>query len=108
MRRILVENARRKKRQKRGGGWERIDLEPDAVPGPQTEERILALHEALSRFAAIEPEKAQLVQLRTFAGLSLDEAAGCLGISPRTADRSWAYARAWLRVELSGENPPPE
>jgi RNA polymerase sigma factor (TIGR02999 family) len=101
MRRILVENARRKQRQKRGGKRLRVDVDADLLPAPQRDERFLALDEALERFAALEPQKAELVKLRSFAGLSLDAAANLLGISPSTADRWWAYARAWLRVEIS-------
>lgn len=103
MRRLLVENARRKNRQKRGGGRQRLDLEDLAVAAPESDERLLALDEALKRLAAVEPQKAELVKLRSFAGLSLDAAADLLGISPSTADRWWAYARAWLRVEIEGE-----
>jgi RNA polymerase sigma factor (TIGR02999 family) len=106
MRRILVENARRKHRIRRGGHLERLDLEPDALAAPECDERLVALDEALTRFAALEPRKAELLKLRSFAGLSLDAAAAVLGISPATADRWWAYARAWLRVEISGENRP--
>jgi RNA polymerase sigma factor (TIGR02999 family) len=105
MRRILVESARRKNRQKRGGGQKRIDLEDLDVAAPEGDERLLALDEALKRLAAVEPQKAELVKLRSFAGLSLDAAANLLGVSPSTADRWWAYARAWLRVELEGEKP---
>jgi RNA polymerase sigma factor (TIGR02999 family) len=103
MRRILVENARRKRRQKRGGDLERIDLDPDALAASGRDERLVALDEALERFTALEPEKAELLKLRSFAGLSLDAAAALLGISPSTADRWWAYARAWLRVEIGQE-----
>jgi RNA polymerase sigma factor (TIGR02999 family) len=106
MRRILVENARRKQRVKRGGHLERIDLEPESLAAPECDERLLALNEALTRFAVLEPKKAELMKLHSFAGLSLDAAASVLGISPATADRWWAYARAWLRVEISGENRP--
>jgi RNA polymerase sigma factor (TIGR02999 family) len=108
MRRILVENVRRKARLKRGGQVKRRDLDPDLLPeGAADDERLLALDEALTRFAEIEPTKAELVKLRTFAGMTLNEAAAVLGVSPATADRWWAYAKAWLRVEISGENPPP-
>ncbi len=103
MRRILVESARRKRRQKRGGDWQRIALDDEVLAAPQRDERLLALDEALDRFAALEPEKAELLKLRFFAGLSLDAAAALLGISPSTADRWWAYARAWLRVEIGQE-----
>jgi RNA polymerase sigma factor (TIGR02999 family) len=104
MRRILIENARRRRRQKRGGGLERFDLDAAPLAAPENDERLLALDAALDRFAALEPLKAELLKLRSFGGLSLDDAAAALGISPSTADRWWAYARAWLRVEISGEN----
>jgi RNA polymerase sigma factor (TIGR02999 family) len=100
MRRILVENARRKSRIKHGGGFERVsieDAEPEVGPAP---DEILALDEALTRFAAEEPEATGVVELRYFAGFSIDEAAEILGISRATANRHWAYARAWLRCEL--------
>jgi RNA polymerase sigma factor (TIGR02999 family) len=104
MRRILVESARRKGRLKRGGNSQRIDLDAVPLAIPESDERLLALNEALDRFAVVEPQKAELLKLRSFAGLSLDAAAAILDISPSTADRWWAYARAWLRVEISGEN----
>jgi len=104
MRRILVESARRKHRLKRGGELQRIDLDAVPLANPEADERLLALDEALDRFAVLEPQKAELLKLRSFTGLSLDAAAAILGISPSTADRWWAYARAWLRVEISGEN----
>lgn len=96
MRRILVDRARKKLRQKRGGGMQRLNLnghEP-VIDAPDT--NILALDEALTRLGEKHPEKAELVQLRYFAGLTLDDAACALGLSPATADRSWKYARAWL------------
>jgi RNA polymerase sigma factor (TIGR02999 family) len=105
MRRILVESARRKRRRKRGGDLQRIDLVEVVIAAPESDERLLALDDALNRFAALEPEKAELLKLRSFAGLSLDAAASILGISPSTADRWWAYARAWLRVEIGEEKP---
>lgn len=104
MRRILVENARSKNRLKRGGDWIRRDVEPDQLSMRHPDDRLVELDEALTRFASVEPGKAELVKLRSFVGMSLDDAAIVLGISPATADRWWAYARAWLRVELSGEN----
>jgi len=103
MRRILVENARRKQRRKRGGGRERVELDEVALAAPESDIRLLALNEALDRFAKVEPAKAQLVKLRWFGGLSLDAAAELLDISPSTADRWWAYARAWLRAEIAEE-----
>jgi RNA polymerase sigma factor (TIGR02999 family) len=100
MRRILIDNARRKQTRKRGGGLERHQLEGIAAPEP--DEELLALDEALNKLAAIDPLKAQLVELRYFAGLTGEQAAEVLGISPTTADRYWAYARAWLQAEVRG------
>ena len=94
MRRILVENARRKGRVKHGGGRRRVPLGEVAAGAPSDD--LLALDEALSQLAAEDPVKARLVELRFFGGLSVEEAARCLGISRATADRYWAFARAWL------------
>jgi RNA polymerase sigma factor (TIGR02999 family) len=107
MRRILVENARRKGRRKRGGDRNRYELDDvaDQVAVPQTREDLLALDEALTKLAGVDPQAAQLVQLRYFAGLSIPDAAQALGIAPRTADRLWAFARVWLLREISGEPP---
>ena len=106
MRRILVENARRKGRRKRGGGHTRHDLDAaEQVTVPEIREDLLALDEALTRLTSVDPQAAQLVQLRYFAGLSIPEAARALGVSPRTADRLWAFARAWLLREVGGEEP---
>src|SRR4051812_2067797 len=102
MRRILVEQARRRRAAKRGGDRGRTDLDPDAVTAPAPDDELLALHEALDRLAAAHPEKAELVKLRYFAGLTADQAADALGVSPSTADRHWAYARAWLGRALGG------
>jgi RNA polymerase sigma factor (TIGR02999 family) len=101
MRRILVENARRRMRQKRGGERARVDLEAVAPAAPALDEDLLDLDEALSRFAEADPTAAELVKLRYFAGLSIPQAAEALGIGARSADRLWAYARAWLRDALS-------
>jgi len=101
MRRILVENARRKSRLKHGGELNRVPLEEDAVVAVPTSETLIALDEALTRFAAEEPEAAKIVELRYFAGLSIDEAADALGVSRATANRHWAYAKAWLRCEVA-------
>jgi RNA polymerase sigma factor (TIGR02999 family) len=98
MRRILIDNARGKRAQKRGGGLQRQQLE--AVAAPEPDEDPLALDEALKKLAEKDPIKARLVELRYFAGLTSDQAAEVLGISPTTADRHWAYARAWLRAEV--------
>jgi RNA polymerase sigma factor (TIGR02999 family) len=100
MRRILVENARRKRRQRHGGGLERVDLDAVEPAAPELEDDILALHDALDRLAGHDMTKAELVKLRCFAGLTQVEAAGMLGISTSTADRHWAFARAWLHQEI--------
>jgi RNA polymerase sigma factor (TIGR02999 family) len=102
MRRILVENARRKARIKHGGGRRRQELHPDLIAAPEPDEEILALDAALAKFTQREPLKARLVELRYFAGLTGDQAAEILGISPTTADRHWVFARAWLRREMEG------
>ena len=104
MRRILVENARGKGREKRGGGRRREHPDLDALAAAAPAEDLLALHDALERFAARDPEKAKLVELRFFAGLTLEQAAACLDISPSTADRAWRYARAWLYSAMSGDD----
>jgi RNA polymerase sigma factor (TIGR02999 family) len=107
MRRILVENARRKGSLKRGSDHQRIELsavEP-AFTGPDDD--ILALNEALEKLEAQDPRKAQLVKLRFFAGLTNEQAAQVLCVSTSTADNDWAYARCWLRLELSGESDTP-
>jgi RNA polymerase sigma factor (TIGR02999 family) len=96
MRRILVENARRKRAAKRGGRGRRLDLDADQLHAPAESEDLLALDEALDQLAAAEPQVAELVKLRYFAGLSVPQAAATLGVSPRTADAWWAYGRAWL------------
>ena len=96
MRRILVEKARRKSRLKRGGHLQRLDLQDVEIAIARPDEDLLALDEALTRLAERHPEKAELIKLRYFAGLTGDEAAKALGISPATGDRYWAYARAWL------------
>jgi RNA polymerase sigma factor (TIGR02999 family) len=100
MRRILIDQARRKDSQKRGGGVEREELRDLVAPQPDAE--LLALDAALERLALVDSVKAKLVELRYFAGLSGDQAAEVLGISPSTADRYWAYARAWLQAEVRG------
>jgi RNA polymerase sigma factor (TIGR02999 family) len=105
MRRILVEKARHKKRAVHGGGRVRKELHADLIAAPEVDEDLLALDDALTRLARQDPAKAKLVELRYFAGLTGDQAAAILGISPSTADRSWVYARAWLRRELQ---PPAE
>src|SRR3954467_6005051 len=96
MRRILAESARKKKRLGHGGGRRRVDLQEDLALANSPPDDLLALDEALTRLAAGEPAKAELVKLRSFAGLSIDEAADLMHISRTTAKRYWAYARAWL------------
>jgi RNA polymerase sigma factor (TIGR02999 family) len=107
MRRILVEAARRKKREKHGGDRRRVDLgDVTADPDGRSEE-LLALDEALESLAREDPAKAELVKLRYFAGLTLEEAAACQGVSPATAKRRWAVARAWLYNAISTIPPNP-
>jgi RNA polymerase sigma factor (TIGR02999 family) len=102
MRRILVENARRKRTEKHGGRRPRVDL-PDVPAEPEIEnEQLLALDGALTRFAVEDPVAARVVELRHFAGLSIEDAATALGLSRATAYRHWTYARAWLRDAVSG------
>jgi len=101
MRRILVENARSKAREKRGGDWHRIDFEELDVATSISPDQLVALDDALERLAALDDLAGQLVNLRFFAGLALDQAAAALGVSTATAYRHWAYARAWLQGELS-------
>ena len=102
MRRILVDNARRKHSRKRGGGQARLNLDDVDLALPEPREDLVALEEALQRLAAADPQAAELVQLRYFAGFSLLDAAEILGVSPRTAHRLWAYARAFLHRDLHG------
>ena len=105
MRRILVETARRKGREKHGGGRRREHPDLDALDAGAPAEELLTLHEALEQFAAHDPLKARLVELRFFGGLTLAQAAECLNISLSTAHRGWRYARAWLYNAMSGDDP---
>jgi RNA polymerase sigma factor (TIGR02999 family) len=104
MRRILVEQARRKGRQKRGGQRQRRDLQENLPEIQAPDIDVLAVHEALGQLAGVDAQKAELVKLRYFAGLTLPEAAAVLGISTPTAERCWRYARAWLARELRRED----
>jgi RNA polymerase sigma factor (TIGR02999 family) len=107
MRRILVERARRKHREKRGGGAEHIDVaELEIAAPPGNEEESLAVDEALDRLAAHDARKAEVVKLRYFVGFSFEETAEVLGISVPTAKRDWAYARAWLHQEIGSDQRP--
>ena len=108
MRRILVDAARRKQRDKHGGNRDRIDFAAAAPAVPAPRHDLVALDAALTRLATEDPQAARLVELRHFAGLSVADAAGALGISPRTADRVWAFARAWLHRELAGTEADPQ
>jgi RNA polymerase sigma factor (TIGR02999 family) len=101
MRRILIENARRKKSQKRGGEYQRLDLQEEEVAIEEPSEDVLALDEALTALAQKDPVKADLVKLRYFAGMSLDEAAQALGLSESTAKRYWRFARTWLYARMA-------
>jgi RNA polymerase sigma factor (TIGR02999 family) len=100
MRRILVDNARRKQTQKHGGGRQRHDLDAEALVAQMPNVDLLALDHALNRLGEHDPLKAKLVELRYFAGLTGDQAAAALGMSASSADRLWVYTRAWLRREL--------
>lgn len=101
MRRILVERARRKNRLRHGGGLQRIELDSSVQEGRTADENLLVLDEALERLATEDPKAAEVVKLRYFAGLTIEEAALALNISVRTANRHWAYARAWLYQQLN-------
>jgi RNA polymerase sigma factor (TIGR02999 family) len=108
MRRILVERARRRARQKHGGGRKHVELDDADVAGEPRPGQLLALDEALDRLAGEDESKADLVKLRYFAGLTLDQAADLMGISRATACRYWNYARAWLYHEINGSDLAPE
>jgi RNA polymerase sigma factor (TIGR02999 family) len=103
MRRILIEHARGKAREKRGGDWHRVDFEKLDLTTSVSPDQLVALDDALTRLAALDHLAGELVKLRYFAGLALDQAATALGVSTATAYRHWSYARAWLRSELLSE-----
>jgi RNA polymerase sigma factor (TIGR02999 family) len=100
MRRILVDHARRRKMQKRSGQWMRVPL-TESTPEPAADFDVLALDELLVRLAAFDPRKSRVVELRYFGGLSLEETAGVLNVAPRTVEREWRAARAWLHSQLT-------
>jgi RNA polymerase sigma factor (TIGR02999 family) len=106
MRRILVERARHKLRQKRGGGLIRCELADSAYAAPVDSDEVVAVDAALDRLTAADPQAAELVRLRYFVGLPIGEVAAALNISPRTADRIWAYARAWLHDAIANDDQP--
>ena len=103
MRRILIDHARKKATRKRGGAGERIDLDPEQFAAPDRPDDLLALDEALGLLERDEPQVAALVKLRYFAGFTIPGAAEALGVSPRTADAWWAFAKAWLLAKVRGE-----
>jgi RNA polymerase sigma factor (TIGR02999 family) len=105
MRRILIEQARRKQRPKHGGDRDRVSLDEALCLGNARDDNVLALDEALEKLACAEPAKAELVKLHFFAGLTLEEAGRVLGLSHRTAKRHWAYARAWLYAAMCDAPP---
>lgn len=102
MRRILVDRARRRLAAKRGAGNACLDADEFDLPAPGPDDQLLAVNEALEKFSAAAPRKAELVKLRYFVGMTFEEAAGVLGIAAPTAKEWWAYSRAWLRVEIAG------
>jgi len=111
MRRILVDNARRKRNLREGGGRQRVDLDEASLPAVCPSDRcasedLLALDEALEKLSRTDPGNAELVKLHYFAGLSLDQVAEIQGVSRRTATRWWTYARAWLHREIAGKGSP--
>ena len=101
MRRILIDRARRRLSAKRGAGAAKLDIDEVEIAAPVEDEELLALNEALERFAMFDPRKAELVKLRYFTGFTFAEAAEALGVAVPTAKEWWAYSRAWLRVELA-------
>jgi RNA polymerase sigma factor (TIGR02999 family) len=103
MRRILVESARQRQTLRRGGDRQRVELDAIQAAEPAASDDVLALNDALEKLAAINSARAELVKLRYFAGLTMEEAADVLGISPATAHRHWNYARAWLHREIGGQ-----
>ena len=103
MRRILVDRARRKVRPKHGGGWNRVEFEPIAEVGISTDADLLILNDALEKLGAEDPDSAEIVKLRYFAGLTIPQIAELLRTTSRTVDRRWAYARSWLHQELVGQ-----
>jgi len=107
MRRILIERARRRRTQRHGGGLERVDVNDSAlgIAAPAADDELLAVHESLERLAAHDARKAELVKLRYFAGLTIEQAAEVLGVAVPTAKRDWTYARAWLFREIGRNRP---
>ena len=107
MRRILIENARRKRAVRHGGGQHRLDIQEVEIAGPTKDDELLAVDEVLEKLALEDPQKAELVKLRYFVGVTLEEAAGILDISVPTAKRWWTFARAWLFREITASHNQP-
>ena len=105
MRRILVDRARRRQAAKRGAGAEPLNVDEVDIAMPMADDQLLAVNEALAAFATVDAQKAELVKLRYFVGLTFEQAADVLGIAVPTAKQWWAYSRAWLRVEMAGKAP---
>jgi RNA polymerase sigma factor (TIGR02999 family) len=101
MRRILIENARRKQSARHGGGQQRFDVDEVEISAGVKDDELIEVNEVLEKFAALDPQKAELVKLRYFVGLTLEETAGVLGVSVPTVKRWWRYSRAWLRAEMA-------
>jgi RNA polymerase sigma factor (TIGR02999 family) len=101
MRRILIDRARRKHAARHGGGQQRVDIADIEIAAAEKDDQLLAVNDALEKFTAVDPAKADLVKLRYFVGMTIEEAAAALDISPPSAKRHWTYARAWLRHELT-------
>ncbi len=102
MRRVLVEHARRRDSDKRGGSQVRVQLDEALAVADETDVDLLAIDEALNRLTTIDPQQARVVELRFFSGLTVEETAAALGVSPKTVKRDWSVARAWLRREIGG------
>jgi RNA polymerase sigma factor (TIGR02999 family) len=107
MRWILVDKARRKRTQRHGGGQQRVEMPELASAVLESDDKVLVVNEALEKFAALDPQKAELVKLRYFVGMTLEQAAEALGLSERTAKRYWAFARAWLHEEIKAQREEP-
>ena len=105
MRRILIDRARRKQAIRHGAGQVRVDVDDLDIPAPADDDEMLRVNDALDRFATVDAQKAELVKLRYFVGLTIEEAAAVLGVSEPTAKRWWAYARAWLFTEIKTSKP---
>ncbi|HXS67548.1 MAG TPA: sigma-70 family RNA polymerase sigma factor [Candidatus Polarisedimenticolia bacterium] len=103
MRRILVDNARRKRAVRHGGDRQRLNVEDIEIAAPEKEAELLAINESLEKLAALDKQKAELVKLRYFVGLTIEESAAVLGVSVPTANRWWTYARAWLYEQIQGD-----